>query len=104
DPAVVDARRELVRRLWIDRALLDDAAKRELQMLGRATEAVVQVDVAAGGIDVVAPEQALDARPGPYALRCAGRASELLRRLLIFGPLLALRLLGRLLLSALLLG
>lgn len=94
-------------------------------MLGRATEAVVQVDVAAGGIDVVAPEQALDAPPGPYALRCAGLATELLRRLFIFvdrlllslllglgllgrllivGPLLALRLLGRLLLSALLLG
>ena len=45
----------------------NDAAKHELQMLGRATEAVVEIDVAARGVDVVAPQQAGDPAAGPDA-------------------------------------
>ena len=103
DPAVVDAGREPVRGLWIDWSLFNHAAKHQLQMLGRAIEAIVEVDVAARGVDVVAPQQTGDAPSGPNAFGRAGRARQLLRRLFIFadglvGGLL-LGLLGRLLIA-----
>ena len=74
-------------------------------MLRRAAEAVVEVDVAARGVHVVAPQQARDAPPGPHAFGRAGGARELRFGLLVFGDrlgrflLLGLGLIGGLLVA-----
>ena len=97
-------------------------------MLRGAVEAIVEIDIAARGIDVIAPQQAGKAASGPDTFGRTRRARELGRGLFIFLHglvdfllrgllgcllvalrfalllLLALRLLGRLLLSARLLG
>src|SRR4029079_11061775 len=85
-------------------------------MLGRAAETVVEVEIAPGGIDIVAPQQARDPAPGPHALRRPGGERQprggfpilldllldpflclLLGRLLVFRLLFALCLVRRLL-------
>ena len=79
-------------------------------MLRRAAEAVVKIDVAAGGVDVVAPQEARDPPAGPDAFRRPCRARQLRRRLFVFLDglgrflLLGLSLLGRLLIALGLLG
>ena len=83
-PAIMDARCETVGCLRVDRSLLNDAAEHELQMLGRAVEPVIEVDVAARGVDIVAPKQAGDSSSGPNAFRRAGRPRQLCCRLSIF--------------------
>lgn len=58
---------ERVRGLWIDAALPDHAAESLLQMGGWAAKSVVKVEVAEGGIEVVAPEEAHDPSSEPHA-------------------------------------
>jgi hypothetical protein len=49
---------------------------------GRAIEdAVVHVEMALGGVDVVVPQQADDSRPVPNALEVGGRPTHLARDL-----------------------
>ena len=116
----MNPRSKPVRSLWIDRSLTNDAAKGQFQMLGRAAETIVEVEIAPGGIDVVAPQEARDPAPGPHALRRPGGERQprgcfpilldllldpffclLLGRLLVFGLLFALCLVRRLLLPPL---
>ena len=99
---------ERVRSLRIDVSLPDEAAEGGLDMAGRAAEAVVKVEMAEGGIEVVAPEQADHPPAQPEAFRVGGRAAQ---QLLGFGKFVDLllrvlgiarrRLLGRLLVRAL---
>src|SRR5437588_10069729 len=56
DPAGVYASVQTFRRLGVERALAHDAAERRLDMAGRTAEPVVGVEVAEGGIEVVAPQ------------------------------------------------
>src|SRR4029077_14454586 len=49
---------------------------RHLDMPARATEAVIEVEVAKGRVQVVAPQQADDAPAEPDAFRVAGRTVE----------------------------
>ena len=64
-------------------------------MAARAAEAVVQVEMAEGGIEIVAPQQADHPAAEPDAFGIAGRPPQ---RLLRFGKFIdLLRLLGRLL-------
>src|SRR5262245_43700497 len=80
DPAAMHPPVEGVGGLGIDVALPDDAAEGRLDVAGRAAEPVVQVEMAEGGIEIVAPEQADHPPAEPDAFRTAGRtAQELLR-------------------------
>src|SRR5215467_2713879 len=101
---------ETVRRLRIHRSLFDEAAKGDLEMLCRAAETVVQLEIPASSVDVVAPEQACDPAPGPHAFRSARRQRQprcglsVLLDLLLdagLGLLLGRRLVGWLLLGLL---
>src|SRR5262245_44214695 len=79
DPAAVHPAVE-VGGLRIDVSLPHDAAEGRLDVAGRAAEPVVQVEMAEGGIEIVAPEQADHPPAEPDAFRAAGRtAQELLR-------------------------
>ena len=71
------------------------ATKGGLHMSAGATEPVVEVEVAKGGIEVVTPQQADHTTAEPDTFRIAGRAVE---RVLRFGEFVdLLRLLGGLL-------
>ena len=52
------------------------AAERRLDMAARAAEPVIEVEVAEGGIEVVAPHQHHDAATEPDAFGIAGRAVD----------------------------
>ena len=71
DPAVKG-----FRRLGVDIALPHQAAEGGLDMGARAAEAVVKVEVAEGGVEVVAPQQADHPAAEPDAFRIAGRAGQ----------------------------
>src|SRR5262245_39362673 len=108
DPTAMHPPVEGVGRLGIDGALPDDATESRLNVAGRAAEAVVQVEMAEGGIEIVAPEQADHPPAEPDAFRAAGGTTQELLRLGKFVDflrgILALgggRLVGRLLLRAL---
>src|SRR5262245_32153270 len=107
DPAPMHPTVEGVGRLRIDGALPDDATESRLNVAGRAAEPVVQVEVAEGGIEIVAPEQADHPPAEPDAFGTAGRTAQELLRLGKFVDflrgILAVgggRLVGRLLLRA----
>ncbi len=72
---------QAVGRLWIEGAEAGEAAERRLDVAARAAEAVVQVEMAERGIEVVAPHQADHAAAEPDAFRIAGRAVDGLRGL-----------------------
>jgi hypothetical protein len=57
------------------------AAERRLDVPAGATEPVVKIEMAKGGIEVVAPHQPNDAPPKPNAFRVSGRTVDRLRRL-----------------------
>ena len=61
-------------RFGIKRTLPDQAAEGRLDMRARATEAVVEVEVAESGVEIVAPEQGDDAPAQPDAFRLSRRA------------------------------
>ena len=67
--------------LGIDIALPHQAAESGLDMGARAAKAVVKVEMAEGGVEIVAPEQADHAAAEPDAFRIAGRAGQEPRRL-----------------------
>ncbi len=72
---------QAVRDLRVDgRAELHKAAERRLHMTARTAEAVVEVEVAEGGVEIVAPHQHDDAAAEPYAFRIAGGAIDDLGR------------------------
>src|SRR5512143_653847 len=104
------ARGETIGSLRVDRSLLDDATECRLEMLRRAAEAVVEIDVAARGFHVVAPQQAHDAPARPHAFGRARGDRELRFGLLVFGDrlgrflLLGLGLVGGLLVALFLLA
>jgi hypothetical protein len=52
--------------------LSHNASERFLNVCSRAIEAVIKVEVAEGGVKVVAPQQAYHASPEPNAFRLAG--------------------------------
>ena len=108
DPTAVDTSVERVRSLGINVSLADEAAEGGLDMARRTAEPVVKVEMAEGGIEVVAPEQADHPPAQPQAFRVGGRAAQ---QLLCFGKFVDLllgvldvarrRLLGRLLVRTL---
>src|SRR5215471_7846105 len=63
----------------IDRVgVQNQAAERHLDMAARTAEAVIEVEVAKGGIKIVAPEQADDPPAKPHAFRVASGTIECL--------------------------
>jgi hypothetical protein len=62
--------------LWVHMALADQATESGLDVCGRAPEAVVKVEMAEGGIEIVPPQQADDAAAEPDAFRIAGSAGQ----------------------------
>ena len=76
DPAAMHPAVDRIGRLRIDIALAHQAAERRLDVAGRAAEPVVQIEVAEGGIEIVAPEQAHHATSKPQAFRIGGRSAE----------------------------
>src|SRR5215510_6589314 len=76
DPAAMHPPVEGVGGLGIDIALPDDAAEGRLDVAGRAAEPVVQVEMAEGGIEIVAPEQADHPPAEPDAFRAAGGTAQ----------------------------
>ena len=63
-------------RFRIDIALADDAAERRLDVRAGAAEAVVKVEMAESGVEVVPPQQADHPPAEPDAFRIAGRAGD----------------------------
>src|SRR6185437_11138150 len=72
DPAGMGPAVEAFRHFGVDMTLADQAAERRLDMRARAAEAIVKVEMAEGGIEVVAPEQADHPAAEPDAFRIAG--------------------------------
>ena len=64
------------RRFPVDIALADDAAEGRLDMAAGAAEAVVEIEMAEGGIEIVAPQQADHAAAQPDAFGIPGRAGD----------------------------
>ena len=55
DPAGVDAAVQAVRHFRIERAESDEAAERRLDMAAGASEAVIEIEMAERGVEIVAP-------------------------------------------------
>ena len=72
---------EAVRDLVIDlRAKTGQAAEGGLDVPARAAEAIIEVDMAKGGVEVIDPDQLHHPPPEPDAFGIAGRAVDGLRR------------------------
>jgi len=85
DPAALHPPVQAVRGLWIDRVgMQHQAAESRLNMAARAAEAVVQVEMPEGGIQIVPPQQADHPVAEPDAFGIAGRTVERVLRLGIF--------------------
>ena len=81
----------------------NQAAERRLDMAARAAETVVKIEMAEGGIEIVAPQQADHPAAEPDAFRIAGRSVKHALRFGVFVDLLGFLgrvLAGRSLLSA----
>src|SRR5215468_10668867 len=75
DPAGMDTVVEAPRHFVVDLAPEPgQAAEARLDMAARAAEAVIEVEMAEGGVEVVQPHQADHAAAEPDAFRIAGRA------------------------------
>src|SRR5262245_57489574 len=81
DPAGMHTAGELLGGLRIDLAVLEHAAEGRLEVVSRAAEPVVEVDMAEGGIEVVAPKQAHHAPAEPDTFTVGRRSSQQLRGL-----------------------
>src|SRR5712691_6054883 len=84
DPAAVHPAVDLFGRLGIDVSLPNDAAEGRLDVAGRATEAVVKIEMAESRIEIVAPEQADHPPAEPQAFRIGRRTAQ---KLFGFGEL-----------------
>ena len=99
DPARQNAAIQRVGDLGIDVvSVLDEAAESRLNVGARAAETVVEIKVAEGGVEVVAPQQADHPPSKPNAFGIAGRPAQgflrfgiLVDLLVLFGRLLACR-------------
>ena len=89
--------------LWVDLpAKAGQAPKCRLDVTARTAKAIVQIEVAQGGVDVVQPHQAHHTAAEPDAFGVAGRAIDGLRRLgefvglalVVLGPVRRLRRVG----------
>ena len=81
DPAGVNPVVQALLHLVVDlRTKSGQAAERGLDMPAGAAEPVVKVEVAKGGVEVVAPHQANDAPAQPNAFRVSRRTVDRLRR------------------------
>src|SRR5579864_5023682 len=73
DPAGMDPAVQAVGRLRIDGvSVQNQAPKRRLDVPAWAAEPIVEIEMAKGGIEIVAPEQADHATAKPDAFRVAG--------------------------------
>jgi hypothetical protein len=70
----VNAAIEAFLRFRIDISLPDQAAEGHLDMAAGAAEAIVEVEVAEGGVEVIPPEQIDYAPSQPDAFRVGGGA------------------------------
>jgi len=69
DPARLDPPIQAVGGLWSDAAgVQNEATERRLDMAGWTAEAVIEIEMAEGGLEVVAPEQAHHPTAEPDAL------------------------------------
>src|SRR6185312_5415318 len=75
-PAGMHAAVEGFLRLRVDISLADQAAERGLDMRAWTAEAVVEIEVAEGGIEVVTPQQGDHPAAEPDAFGVAGRAGK----------------------------
>src|SRR5215469_7334772 len=74
DPTGMDAEVEAARHLVVDGpAKPRQASERRLDVAARTPKAVVEIEVAKGGIEVVKPHQANDTAAEPDAFGIAGR-------------------------------
>ena len=62
--------------LGIDVSLPDQAAEGRLDVAGRAAEPVVEVEMAEGGVEIVAPQQAHHPPAEPDAFRIGGGTAQ----------------------------
>src|SRR5262245_57919084 len=78
NPTAMHAPVKCIRLLGIYGTATDDAAESRLNMPGRTAEAIVQVEVAEGRIEIVLPHQADDppAQPDAFGVGC-GSAQQL---------------------------
>src|SRR5262245_45655357 len=77
DPADMHPRVELVSRLGIiDCAVLEHAAEGRLDVVGRAAEPVVEIEMSEGGIEVVVIQQPDYAAAEPDAFPVGGRPGQ----------------------------
>ncbi len=60
-------------------SLLQHAAKRRLNMTAWTAEAIIKIEMAKSGIEIVGVKTADDVSAHPYAFRVTGRTAELLR-------------------------
>src|SRR5271169_4706198 len=73
DPAGVDPAVQAVGSLRIDRvSVQNQAPERRLDVPARAAEPIVEIEMAKGSIEIVAPEQADHTAAKPDAFRVAG--------------------------------
>lgn len=73
DPAGVNLPAKALRHLAVDGAAeFGQATEARLDMTARAAEAIVEIEVTEGRIEVVEPHQADETAAEPYALRIAG--------------------------------
>ena len=88
DPAGLDPGVKAVGGLRIDVASVQNqAAERRLDVSARTAESIVEVEMAEGGVEIVAPQQADHAAAEPHTFGIARRPVE---RLLRFGKLVDL--------------
>ena len=65
--------------LGIDRAEAHQTTKRRLDVTARATKPVIKIEMAKGGVEIVAPHQDHDPAAKPNAFRVSGRTIDGLR-------------------------
>ena len=81
DPAGMDTSAQAFRCFGVDGAKAHETPERRLNVAAGAAKAVVKVEMAEGGVKIVAPHQDHHAAAEPDAFRVSGRAIEGLRRL-----------------------
>src|SRR3954466_14940305 len=77
----MNASTQAFRSFGIDGAKAHETPERRLNVSSRTAKTVVQIEMAEGGIEIVAPHQYNDAAAEPDAFRIAGRAIDGLRSL-----------------------
>lgn len=87
NPASMDPVVETFRGLGIDVALPNYATESRLDVVCRAAEPVIKVEVAEGGVEIIPPQQTDDPPAKPDAFRIPGRSRQDPRR---FGDLVGL--------------